>query len=156
MQRQLATGQSSILPVNIGAQAPLIQEIFMQVVNFSQFPYLAPLFSPINTLASWLTRSASAKRLVPPANAPLAHQRMTLPFAREGSSNRKLPVGPVSSFKSAVFEAGAGDPAGPRLKVVRELDEAASPTCAGRMMISGRITDVCAELDRMAQREAVL
>ena len=123
----------------------------MQVVNFSNFSYLAPLLSPVITLAAWLIRPASTKRLVPPAHAPLAHQRLTLPFARAGNSHRKHALGRVSSFKSAAFEAK--NPAIARLKVVREHDTAVSPTCAGRMTISGRMADVCAELDRMAQRE---
>jgi len=38
------------------------------------------------------------------------------------------------------------------LRVVRESDAAISPDCAGRMVISGRMADVCAELDRMAER----
>ena len=41
-----------------------------------------------------------------------------------------------------------------RLKVVREFDAGISPSCAGRMVISGRMADVCAELDRMAQKES--
>jgi hypothetical protein len=142
----------------MGAQASLIQEIFMQVVNFSHFSshlsHLAPLFAPINALAAWLAQPTSAKPLVPPANAPLAHQRLTLPFARTSNSHRKQSVGRVSSFKSAAFESR--DPAVAQLRVVREQDAAMSPACAGRMKISGRMSDVCAELDRMAQREAAL
>ena len=42
-----------------------------------------------------------------------------------------------------------------RLKVVREFDAGISPSCAGRMVISGRMADVCAELDRMTQKESV-
>jgi len=42
-----------------------------------------------------------------------------------------------------------------RLKVVREFDAGISSSCAGRMVISGRMADVCAELDRMAQKESV-
>ena len=38
------------------------------------------------------------------------------------------------------------------LRVVCETDPAISPDCAGRMVISGRMADVCAELDRMALR----
>ena len=124
----------------------------MQVVNFSHFSYLAPLLAPVATLAAWLIRPVPAERLVPPAHAPLAHQRLTLPFARAGSSPHKHPSGQVSSFRSAVFETR--NPAIARLKVVREHDAAVSPTCAGRMTISGRMADVCEELDRMAQREA--
>jgi len=128
----------------------------MQIVNFSHLSYLAPLMAPllapVTTLASWLIRPASTKRLVPPANAPLAYQRLTLPFVRAGNSHRKHATGRVSSFKSAAFEAK--NPAIVRLKVVREHDAAVSPTCAGRMTISGRMADVCAEIDRMAQRES--
>lgn len=42
-----------------------------------------------------------------------------------------------------------------RLKIVRQLEPGTSALCAGRMTISGSMADVCAELDRMAQREAV-
>ena len=38
-----------------------------------------------------------------------------------------------------------------RLKIVRELEGGIGPMCAGRMVISGRMADVCAELDRMTQ-----
>ena len=44
-------------------------------------------------------------------------------------------------------------PAHSRLRIVCEFDSTVSPACAGRMIISGRMTDVCAELERMAQRE---
>jgi hypothetical protein len=40
-----------------------------------------------------------------------------------------------------------------RLKIVRAFEPGVSPSCAGRMVITGRMEDVCAELDRMAQRE---
>ena len=36
-----------------------------------------------------------------------------------------------------------------RLRVVREFEPNMSRTCAGRMVISGRMADVCAELERM-------
>ena len=38
------------------------------------------------------------------------------------------------------------------LRVVRETDASIGADCAGRMVIFGRMADVCAELDRMAQR----
>jgi len=40
------------------------------------------------------------------------------------------------------------------LRVVHESDAAIGAECAGRMVISGRMADVCAELDRMALRAA--
>jgi hypothetical protein len=39
------------------------------------------------------------------------------------------------------------------LRVVRVLEPSASRTVAGRMVISGRLADVCAELDRLAALE---
>ncbi|QJC56340.1 hypothetical protein HC248_01645 [Polaromonas vacuolata] len=41
-----------------------------------------------------------------------------------------------------------------RLKIVRLLEPGDSASCAGRMLISGRMADVCAELDRMEKRSA--
>ena len=40
------------------------------------------------------------------------------------------------------------------LRVVRESDTALRVDCAGRMVMSGKIADICAELDRMALRAA--
>ena len=41
-----------------------------------------------------------------------------------------------------------------RLKVIRLFEPGLSASCAGRMLISGKIADVCAELERMEQRSA--
>jgi hypothetical protein len=40
------------------------------------------------------------------------------------------------------------------LRVVRVLDPSAARNAAGRMVISGRLEDVCAELDRLAALES--
>ena len=39
------------------------------------------------------------------------------------------------------------------LRVVRVVDACHAPASAGRMVISGRMADVCAELDRLAALE---
>ena len=49
--------------------------------------------------------------------------------------------------------AAAQPPAKP-LRVVRVLEPSAPRAVAGRMVISGRLADVCAELDRLAAQEA--
>lgn len=41
----------------------------------------------------------------------------------------------------------------PALRVVRMLESGQSPRAVGRMVISGRMADVCAELDRLVGRE---
>jgi hypothetical protein len=42
------------------------------------------------------------------------------------------------------------------LRVVRVLEAGQAQSCVGRMVISGRMADVCAELDRLVAREAAL
>jgi len=39
------------------------------------------------------------------------------------------------------------------LRVARVMDESQTRHSAGRMVISGRMADVCAELDRLVERE---
>ena len=53
-------------------------------------------------------------------------------------------------------EADAKRPRLSRLRIVREFDPASGPACAGRMVISGRMADVCAELERMVQSETAV
>lgn len=45
-------------------------------------------------------------------------------------------------------------PVRPLVRVVRVVDSAPASAGAGRMVISGRMADVCAELDRLAAVEA--
>ena len=40
------------------------------------------------------------------------------------------------------------------LRVLRVSEHGQTPHCAGRMVISGRMSDVCAELDRLVALEA--
>lgn len=44
-------------------------------------------------------------------------------------------------------------PQAPSLRVLRIAEIGQSAECAGRMVISGRMADVCAELDRLAALE---
>jgi hypothetical protein len=64
---------------------------------------------------------------------------------------------PAPVIRTCVRGAGrprmAQPPARP-LRVVRVLEPSAPRQVAGRMVISGRLADVCAELDRLAALEA--
>lgn len=124
----------------------------MQIVNSFNASFLSPLIAPFQSLAAWLVTTNEARPLVPPANAPLAYQRLTLPFTRAGAASRRQVVRPASSFR--VMPTCTSARTVSRLKVVREHDTAYGPAYAGRMVISGRMADVCAELDRMALRES--
>ncbi len=125
----------------------------MGIASFSQSPVLSVLRAPWQTLAAWLV---PAQTTLHPFAAPASAQRiphpLALPFVSSG----------ISACRRAKAHAAA-DLSGhrtpkkmtvhSRLKVVREFDSAVSPACAGRMVISGRMADVCAELERMAQHE---
>ena len=44
-------------------------------------------------------------------------------------------------------------PASGKVRVLRVMDAAIPPHSAGRMVISGRLSEVCAELDRLSRQE---
>ena len=47
-------------------------------------------------------------------------------------------------------------PLGKPVRIIRVLEASQAPAHAGRMVMSGRMADVCAELDRLAARETAL
>jgi hypothetical protein len=61
---------------------------------------------------------------------------------------------PRASVPAPVQRMAASRPAKP-LRVVRVLEPSAPRAVAGRMVISGRLADVCAELERLAAQESV-
>jgi hypothetical protein len=60
---------------------------------------------------------------------------------------------PCAVSRPAARRMAQPAPAKP-LRVVRVLEPSAPRAIAGRMVISGRLADVCAELDRLAALEA--
>lgn len=90
------------------------------------FPF-EQLTAPLQALAGWF----AAK---PPRNAAHAAASPTVRSVRL-PSQPPLPVRPL-------------------VRVVRVVESAPPSKGAGRMVISGRMADVCAELDRMAAVEA--
>lgn len=42
------------------------------------------------------------------------------------------------------------------LRVIRIVESGQASALAGRILMSGRMADVCAELDRMVEREAAM
>jgi hypothetical protein len=94
---------------------------------------LAHCFAPLQALFAWL-----APRPAPAANVP-ARTPARLP-ARVAA---RAPLATVGSRRAPQA-----------LRVVRVLEPSAPRAVAGRMVISGRLADVCAELDRLAALEA--
>ncbi|MFC5499762.1 hypothetical protein ACFPOE_19625 [Caenimonas terrae] len=98
------------------------------------------LFAPLQQLAGWL---ASA-----PARPP---QRVGRMVAAPAAACGKGPGRARPTWRPAVRNVL---PARRPLRVVRVEDGAHASAAAGRMVISGRMADVCAELDRLAAQEA--
>ncbi len=91
------------------------------------FLTLAEIFTPLQSLAS---------RWIP---------------ARRRSGLRYVAVRPGCTARAS---ASKPTPAARPLRVVRVLDAQRTTTGTGRVVISGRMADVCAELDRLAALEA--
>ena len=93
----------------------------------------ADLFSPLQAFAS----------------------RWIAPRRRRGSAAnlRYVAIRPACAARKPGPEAAAASHAARPLRVIRVVDPRSSIN-AGRMVISGRMADVCAELDRLAALEA--
>ena len=88
------------------------------------FPVFPHLFAPLQAVFDWFAG---------PQAAPV-------PAAPVHTSVRQSPVAALRPAKP--------------LRVVRVLEPSAPRAVAGRMVISGRLADVRAELDRLAAQEA--
>lgn len=135
----------------------------MGIVSFSHSSMLSVLLAPVQALAAWFVPAQNASgRFSPPAAAQRFNQ-LALPFSSPSPSPSSSPSCIAARQHQPATAPAVGTktdklslkkPAASRIRVVREFDSNVSPACAGRMVISGRMADVCAELDRMAQREA--
>lgn len=126
----------------------------MGIASFSRSPRLSALLSPLQALAAWWAPVRSGVNAPSTSPAP--------PFRRL-AANDSVATKIIASCAQPAGATGkkhrqnmARTAAPRRLKVVREFEAGISPSCAGRMVISGRMADVCAELDRMTQREAAM
>jgi hypothetical protein len=123
-------------------------------ISFSRSPLLSVLLAPLQALAAlWVPAP-------PPASAASSSP---VPAFRRLAANDASATKFIAAQAQPAWATGpkhcqnvARSAAPRRLKVVREFEAGISPSCAGRMVISGRMADVCAELERMAQREATL
>jgi hypothetical protein len=102
-------------------------------IALSAFP---GILAPIQGFVQWLSGGSR------PAS------RSTTGFTTNSIVTRAYPARAevtITSKKTAV----AARPSS-RLRVVRVMEAGQTPTQVGRMVISGRMADVCAELDRLA------
>lgn len=108
-------------------------------------PFIAP--TALAPLQNWWRRFTSA-----PAST---RSTQTRPHPRAHAVVIQSPAdhcGFIGIELSSAAPAGAPKP----LRIVRILEAGQAPAQVGRMLISGRMADVCAELDRLAAHEAAL
>lgn len=87
--------------------------------------------------------------------SPLANLFASLQALASGFAPRATPMPRPVVRTAAHVPAPRPLAAGSKpLRVVRVLEPSAPRAIAGRMVISGRLADVCAELDRLAAQEA--
>ena len=82
------------------------------------------------------------------------------PLASKGLSRDVRPAPPLTRRPASSFQAEVppeaikwARKAPSRLRISREFEPGNAATCAGRMVISGRMADVCDELDRMSRAD---
>ena len=128
----------------------------MRIISFSHAPMQAFWTAPVQALAPWITRirhsfGHSAASSITQRSAGAAPSSF-LPCTATASNDAIFDIPPEMAELPRL--AVSPEPARSTLRVVRESDAAIRPDCAGRMVISGRMADVCAELDRMALQAA--
>ena len=125
----------------------------MGIVSFLHPPMRSIFLAPVQAVAAWVVPAHNTTSLLAvPAHTRQVPQQLPLPFAQASSAAQQRAAF-SHSVGIEINRNASKFPAINRLKVVREFDCATSLTCAGRMVISGRMADVCAELERMVQHE---
>lgn len=134
----------------------------MGFASFSPSPILSVIFAPVQAFASWFVplHEGSSPHTVQARPAQGGPAQLALPFANGPHAHPAALCMPTAVGANARADKASGRkatqprPCAGRVRVLRELDETASPASAGRLIISGSMTDVCAELDRLAQLES--
>jgi len=116
----------------------------MRIISFPSAALPSFWALPVQALAPWMSR---VKHLIQQTTQGDSDARVhALTSEARAASNEAVPKMPVTPGNIA-FKAAP-------LRVVRESDAALGAECAGRMVISGRMADVCAELERMSLHAA--
>ena len=120
----------------------------MRVVSFSNASTQPFPVASIQIFTPWIARLKNVLRRVKTSVAPGHHTHL----ARQSTASKKET--PAPAIDALACRGAIAPKPAPRggLRIVREFDSAVGAECAGRMVISGRMADVCAELDRMALR----
>ena len=119
----------------------------MGIALFTLSAFFAPLQTVANRLAS--ARTHSTRTATGPASGPEFASRRPLshPSPAVIAAATRPPTPLQHSEQDSVLRRS------PTLRVVRNIEAGIPVGSSGRMVISGRMADVCAELDRLAAIE---
>lgn len=107
--------------------------------RFSRSTGLSILLAPIQTQAALFLPEHPASAFTRPDIDPAMAYRALAQAYKKPMHTEAKPAGKI-----------VADAPLQRLKVVRQFEPGVNRLCAGRLVISGRMSDVCAALDRMA------
>ena len=119
---------------------------------------LAGFWAPLQGFFSWcitVPLDPAVKLQTMNLRVAGASQTFTASPTKPARQQPVMGARPMTCFQAgnSASSIGAGGKEPSRLRVLREFEPGASPACAGRMVISGRMADVCAELDRMTKAQ---
>lgn len=106
-------------------------------------PLLVQLFDVIDGTVQWLGGASTPQPRT--ERAPAAH--MTAPASHLPAAHPSAPAHTAQRRWGGPTRMSGQRP----LRVVRLAEQRRAQAAAGRMAISGRMADVCAELDRLAE-----
>ena len=113
--------------------------------------HLAGLWAPLHGFLSWFVTAPAKLQPSLERNDQNRPGRSMAGIAKPAQQRPVLGSKPLTCFQARNHALQSQAPS--RLRILREFEPGASPACAGRMVISGRMADVCAELERMSQKQ---
>ena len=119
----------------------------MGIANFS--PSLSVLRSGSSGMSMVLAPVQALAAFFMPVQAAHASHRPLFQMPSQRLANTQNTI----QHARTVVHAVASERPVSLLKVMREFEPGMARSQSGRMAISGRMSDVCAELDRIAQKE---
>ena len=108
------------------------------------------------TFSSLFQGLSALQRMATPASVPALRQAHRANVFKSGRPARASNPFHRAASASALTVRPARPAVSTPLRVVRLSESGERLGSAGRMVISGRMADVCAELDRLAAREAAV
>ena len=113
--------------------------------------HLAGLWAPLHGFLSWFVAAPAKLQLSEERYVQNKAGKSMAGIAKPAQQRPVLGSKPLTCFQARSHAVQGNAPS--RLRVLREFEPGTSPACAGRMVITGRMADVCAELERMSQTQ---